>query len=107
MYMKKMCNFRLEDNLLKELDKLEGTRTFNVTQALQKYLFIETQKQDDKYNVNLIGLYDTRITDLKDRITAQDKEINFLQSQLTAMTVTKNPSLKDWFINLLKPKSEN
>jgi len=36
--MKKLYNFRLENNLIKQLDKLPGSRTAKIRNALQMYL---------------------------------------------------------------------
>lgn len=83
--MKKLCNFRIETILLKELDQLDGSRTQNVTNAIQSYLQINTAP--NSYNVDLVDLLKNQVEDLKD-----DK--HYLQSQVNAFLVTKQPLLQ-------------
>jgi len=82
--MKKLYNFRIETTLIKQIDKLDGNRTENITNALQMYLQPDTQ---NIYNVNLVDLLKDQITDLK-----QDKI--YLQNQVNALMVTKMPLLQ-------------
>ena len=88
--MKKLYNFRLEPNLIKELDRLDGSRTSHLRNALQTYLQSDTQSN---YNVNLVDLLKNQILDLKhDKI--------YLQGQVNALMVAKMPLLER-FINRL------
>ena len=92
--MKKLYNFRLESNLIKEVDKLNGSRTLNVTNALQQYLQDDTQ---NVYNVNMVDLLNDQIMDLK-----HDKR--YLQEQVNALMLAKIPLLSRIKLKLLENK---
>jgi len=82
--MKRLCNFRLDPDLLKDMDKLGRSRTSVVTDALHMYLNQDTQTS---YNVDLISLLKTEIQDLK-------KDKDFLMNQNNALMVMKTPLLQ-------------
>jgi len=85
--MKKLYNFRLETNLIKKVDKLEGSRTFNVTNALQSYLQCSDNDLQNVYNVELVDMLKAQIDDLKD-----DKR--YLQDRLDSFMIVKTPLLQ-------------
>jgi hypothetical protein len=90
--MKKLYNFRLDPTLIKELDKLNGTRTYHVSTALQSYLQSDTQ---NIYNVNLVDLLNNQIQDLK-----EDKR--YLQNQVNGLMVSRFPLLSRIKLKLLE-----
>ena len=92
--MKKLYNFRLDSNLIKQVDKLDGSRTSNVTNALQSYLQSDTQ---NIYNVNLVDLLQSQIVDLKN-----DK--SYLQNQVNALMISRFPLLSRIKLKLLEGK---
>lgn len=94
--MKKLCNFRLDPNLITEIDLLDGTRTFNVTKALQLYLQSDTQKI---HNVDIVALLTEQIKDLR-----SDKK--YLQGQVNALMLVKMPLLSRIKLKLLSEKKE-
>jgi hypothetical protein len=87
--MKKIYTFRLDPNLIKKLDTFDGTRTYNLDQAIQKYV---QNIYNDMYNSNTetIQILKDTITDLR-----QDKHI--LQEQLTYHTLP-------WYQKILLPR---
>ena len=76
--MKKLYNFRLEPNLIKELDMLDGTRTRNVTDALHSYLHSDTL---NSYDVNLIDLLKSQVIDLQARNNRLENKCEFYHIQ--------------------------
>ena len=82
--MKKLYNFRLDPDLITDMDRLGRSRTSIVTDALQMYLHEETQTN---YNVNLVSLLKSEIVDLR-----KDKE--YLMNQNNALMVMKTPLLQ-------------
>ena len=50
--MKKLYNFRLENNLIKQLDKLPGSRTAKIRNALQMYLQKDLHGQQENVKTN-------------------------------------------------------
>ena len=82
--MKKSYNFRLDPTLIKKIDQLGRSRTSIVTDALQTYIQNDTQMI---YDVNLVSVLQTQITDLK-----RDKE--YLMNQNNALIVMKTPLLQ-------------
>lgn len=85
--MKKLYNFRLDTSLIKQVDKLEGSRTSIVIEALHNHLQGDTHKL---YDVNMVDL-------LKDQIEGLKSDKVFLQNEIQALTVAKNPSLVEYF----------
>lgn len=88
MYMKKPYTFRLNSNLIKELDSLNGNRTYNLESAIQMYV----QKQYDcTYNstTETIHVLKETITDLR-----QDKQL--LQNRIDYLMLP-------WYKRLLLP----
>ena len=88
--MKKLYNFRIETTLIKQIDKLNGSRTQNITDALQMYLQNDTQ---EIYNVNT------------NYITHLEEEIIYLRNQVNALMVTKMPLLQRIVAKLKNPSS--
>lgn len=86
--MKKLYNFRLDANLIKELDKKEGTRTLNVTNALHLYL----RHEKDYPSVD------------KDAVNHLTQHIEFLQGQVTYLQKQNSYLSLGWFKRLLLPK---
>ena len=84
--MKKLYNFRLDPNLIMEVDKLNGSRTFNVTNALQSYLQYDTQ---NSYNVDLNYLHHL------------EEEISYLRSQVNGLMLARIPLLSKIKLKLL------
>ena len=82
--MKKLYNFRLDPNLITDMDRLGRSRTSIVTDALQTYLQTDTRMH---YDVNLVSLLQTEIADLR-----KDKE--YLMNQNNALLVMKTPLLQ-------------
>ena len=74
--MKKLYNFRLDVNLVQQLDQLDGSRTSNVHSALQSYLQNDSQKG---YNVNL------------DYLHHLESEIGYLRSQVNGLMFARFP----------------
>lgn len=65
--MKKLSNFNQDTNLIKQVDKLEESRTLNETNSLQTYISTsENNSIDNVYNVKLIDLLQSQIADLKE-----------------------------------------
>ena len=87
---KRSYSFRLDSNLISSLDSKCGNRTLGLSEAIQLYLSPEIHSH---YN------YDTNY------IQHLESEVNFLRSEVTALSVVRNPSLKDWFVGLIKSKS--
>jgi len=50
--MKKLYNFRSEDNLIKQLDKLPGSRTAKIRNALQMYIQNALHGQQENVKTN-------------------------------------------------------
>ena len=68
--MKKLYNFRLEDNLIKQIDKLPGSRTAKIRNALQMYL--QNALHDQQENVKTNDLQN----DLQLQHEKQGKSVN-------------------------------
>lgn len=85
--MKKLYNFRLETNLIKEVDRLDGSRTFIVTNALQNYLRCNDNDLQTVYNVELVDMLKGQVDDLK-----ADKK--YLQDRLDGFMLAKTPLLQ-------------
>ena len=65
--MKKLSNFGLDANLIKQEDKLEESRTLDDTNSLQMYTNTpENNSVDNVYNVKLIDLLHSQIAGLKE-----------------------------------------
>jgi len=82
--MKKLYNFRLDINLINQLDKLDGSRTSNVQAALQSYLQNDSQCT---YNINL------------DYLHHLESEIGYLRAQVNGLMFARFPligKLKDF-----------
>ena len=83
--MKKAYTFRLDMSLMKQLDMFVGTRTHNITNAIQLYLQ-DNDNGNTKYMQHL------------------EEEVLFLRNQNTALTVTKYPRLLQPFIDMVQQK---
>ena len=68
--MKKLYNFRLEDNLINQIDKLPGSRTAKIRNALQMYL--QNALHDQQENVKTNDLQN----DLQLQHEKQGKSVN-------------------------------
>ena len=68
--MKKLYNFRLEDNLIRQIDKLPGSRTAKIRSALQMYL--QNALHDQQENVKTNDLQN----DLQLQHEKQGKSVN-------------------------------
>jgi len=75
--MKKLYNFRLEPDLIKQLDKLPGSRTAKIRNALQMYLqnALHGQQENVKTNDLQNGKNDLQ-NDLQLQHEKQDKSVN-------------------------------
>lgn len=92
--MKKLYNFRIETNLIKQIDKIPGTRTQKITDAIQTYLQPDLQTPGENiYNVNLVRILQEQIQDLK-----EDKSI--LQRRLDYFMLP-------WYRRMLLPSKKN
>ena len=90
--MKQLYNFRLDPDLINELDKLEGNRTYNLTEALHLYL---QKKHDSSYGVTTIDFLKLQLDDLKadkDRLIKQNELL--ILSSLSFWTKFKMKLLK-------------
>ena len=72
--MKKAYTFRLEPNLVKELDCFEGNRTYNLSLAIQNYIQNDCSSTYNS-NTEIIQLLKSQVMDLR-----QDKQL--LQKRL-------------------------
>ena len=93
--MKKLYNFRLDIDLVKAVDKLEGSRTGVVTSALHSYLQCNDNSFTNNYDVNVMAILQSQIQDLK-----QDKQV--LNNQVQALMVSSIPLLGRIKMKLLK-----
>lgn len=84
--MKKLYNFRLDSNLINDLDRLDGSRTSNVDSALRCYLHNDLQ---NGYNVNI-----NYLSHLED-------EVKYLRSQNNILLLSKVPLLSRIKMKLL------
>ena len=91
--MKKLYNFRLDLELVKAIDRLDGTRTNKVTKALEKYLQQSDTQTSRIYDVQIQDILKQQIEDLK-----EDKK--YLQKQNNYLTLP-------WYQRLLLPKTKN
>lgn len=65
--MKKLYNFKVETNLLKQIDEIEVSRISNDSNPLQTYINThENNSIENVYNVKLIDLLQSQIADLKE-----------------------------------------
>jgi hypothetical protein len=80
--MKKLYNFRLEDNLIKQIDKLPGSRTAKIRNALQMYL--QKALHDQQENVKTNDLQNGQ-NDLQLQHEKQDKSVNPVNSNVQVM----------------------
>jgi len=87
--MKKLYNFRLDLNLVKAVDRLDGTRTSIVTKSLQNYLQQTDNETAQIYDRQIQDLMSQQIEDLK-----QDKE--YLRKQNYYLSLP-------WYQRLLLP----
>ena len=85
-----MYNFRLETDLINKIDKLNGTRTSIITNALQQYIQTDTQYN---YNVNINYLQHL------------EQEIQYLRSQVNGLMLAKIPLLSKIKMKLLENKT--
>jgi hypothetical protein len=85
--MKKPYTFRLDINLIKQLDLLQGNRTFNITNAISSYL--QNGKNSSPYDIDVVHILQAQVQDLK-----QDKSI--LQERLDYYMLP-------WYHRLLLP----
>lgn len=69
--MKKLYNFRLENNLIKQLDKLPGSRTAKIRNALQMYLQNDLHGQQENVKTNDLQ---NRKNDLQNDLHLQHKK---------------------------------
>lgn len=88
--MKKLYNFRLDFNLVKAIDRLDGTRTSIVTKSLQNYLQQTDNETAQIYDRQIQDLMSQQIGDLK-----QDKE--YLRKQNYYLTLP-------WYQRLFLPQ---
>ena len=88
--MKKMYNFRLDPNLIKRIDSLDGSRTHNVTSALRSYL---QNDLPNSYNVDLSYLQHL------------EEEIVYLRKQNEVLMVVKIPLLSKIKMKLLNNRT--
>ena len=93
--MKKLYNFRLDIDLVKAVDMLEGSRTGVVTSALQSYLRCNDNSFTNSYDVSVVQLLQDQVQDLK-----QDKHI--LQDQVQVLMLSSIPMLSRIKMKLLK-----
>ena len=93
--MKKLYNFRLDVDLVKAVDRLEGSRTGVVTSALQSYLRCSDNSFTNSYDVNILQVLHDQVQDLK-----QDKHI--LQDQVQVLMVSSIPLLGRLKMRLLR-----
>lgn len=92
--MLKQYNFRVDPKDIKRLDQMEGTRSYNIRNAIQMY--IKDTKIDPPgniYNVDLMQIMQNQIEDLK-----HDKERLYNQIQFLSTP---------WYMRLLLPKKAN
>jgi len=84
--MKKLYNFRLEDNLIKQIDKLPGSRTAKIRNALQMYLqnALHDQQENVKTNDLQNGQNDLQ-NDLQLQHEKQDKSVDQVNSNVQVM----------------------
>ena len=83
-YMKKLYNFRLDPNLIKAIDKLDGSRTAVVTSALQDYLQSDVNVNTNNefsngYDVKLVSLLESHIEDLKEDKRILQQRLDYFQ----------------------------
>jgi len=62
--MRKLYNFRLDIDLIKEIDKLDGTRAAFIRKAIQKQLQLEINPTVKVYNMQLQDLLQDQVTRL-------------------------------------------
>ena len=93
--MKKLYNFRLDIDLVKAVDMLEGSRTGVVTSALQSYLRCSDNSFTNSYDVSVVQLLQDQVQDLK-----QDKKI--LNDQVQVLMLSSIPMLSRIKMRLLR-----
>ena len=93
--MKKLYNFRLDIDLVKAVDRLEGSRTGVVTSALHSYLQGNDNCFTNSYDVNVVQLLNSQIEDLKN-----DKLL--LNNQVQVLMMSSIPLLGRIKMRLLK-----
>ena len=89
MHIKKAYTFRLDPNLIKQLDTFDNSRTYNINLAIQNYIqsgFTSTYSS----NTEVIQLLKEQVNDLK-----TDKDL--LQKRLDYFMLP-------WYHRLLLPK---
>jgi len=86
-------DIRIPEEIYKELRKQPGTMTSNICTALHTYM--HTDNVQEPYTKTMIDILQEQIAELH-----QDK--TFLQSQINALMVTRNPTLKEWITYRLK-----
>lgn len=114
---KKPVNLRLDEELLKDFDELEGTRTENMEEAMRLYLqrkagveigkdSVDTRKDDVDMDVNT-HKYEALQTELKHKeelIKSKNERINDLQVQLGWLQM-EHSKLNDRILALPAPKN--
>lgn len=93
--MKKLYNFRLDIDLVKAVDRLDGSRTGVVTSALHSYLQSNDNSFTNNYDVSIIQLLQDQVTDLKN-----DKQL--LHQQVQGLMLSSIPLLARIKMKLLK-----
>lgn len=89
--MKKLYNFRLDPTLINAVDKLNGSRTSIVTNALQLYLQSDSQ---NSYNVN------------NSYLLHLESEVEYLRGQVNGLLLTKFPLLTRLKMKLLESNTK-
>ena len=93
--MKKLYNFRLDIDLVKAVDRLEGSRTGVVTSALHSYLRCNDKCFTNNYDVDILQVLQSQIDDLKN-----DKRL--LNDQVRALMFSSIPLLGRIKMKLLR-----
>jgi len=92
--MKKLYNFRLEDNLIKQLDKLPGSRTTKIRNALQMYLQNDLHSQQE--NVKTNDLQNKKNDLQNDLHNSQKKNIQKINQVTPNVQVIENYELMEY-----------
>lgn len=71
--MKKQYSFRLDPNLVKQMDQKDDTRTKLIEDAIQMYL------QEDTQDITNVNLYDRLIESKQSEIESLQEEIKYLR----------------------------
>jgi hypothetical protein len=90
--MLKQYNFRIDPQDIKQIDQLNGTRSYNIRNAIQSYIKNQNNiTPDNIYNVDTIQILKDQIQDLKHDKEKLYNQINFLSTP--------------WYMRILLPKN--